>query len=157
MSGNVVGGQGTYLICYQNQGKVREFRMWSISMHICHHLANNIWTGTKSPFISSFKYHSPNDFFLNFIRFHVRHNILLKDIDNFHDFENILLCWPIFKTTMLKHLLMNNVSPIWFWIHCEKSPHHISRQWLEFVLAVREVHGKSGNFFSQSCDNPDDL
>ena len=56
-----------------------------------------------------------------------------------------------------KHLLMNNVSPIWSWTHCEKSPHNISRQWLEFVLAVREIHGKSGNFFSSSCGNPDDL
>ena len=39
----------------------------------------------------------------------------------------VLLCWPIFKTIMLKHLLMNNVISMWFWIYCKKSPQVIYR------------------------------
>ena len=47
----------------QCQGKVREFCLWSLSMHIFHCLANDIWTRTKSSIMSSFNYHSPKYFF----------------------------------------------------------------------------------------------
>ena len=58
---------GNFVICYQSQGKVREFRLWSLSIHIFQHLSNDIWIRKKSLFMSSFKYHSPNVFFSNFI------------------------------------------------------------------------------------------
>ena len=90
--------------------------------------------------MSSFKYHSPNDFFLNFNCFHVLHNVRHKILTIFMMLksENVILCWHIFKTTMLKHLLMNNVICLWFRIYCKQSPPDISRQWLEFVLEVSD-------------------
>ena len=54
---------GNCVICYQSQERVREFRLWSPSMHIFHCLANDICTRTNFSIMSSFKYHSPNDFF----------------------------------------------------------------------------------------------
>ena len=30
---------GNFVICYQSQGNVREFHLWSLSMHISHHLS----------------------------------------------------------------------------------------------------------------------
>ena len=79
---------------------------------------------------------------------------LAQDIKNFHDVENVLLCWPIFKTTMLKHLLMNNVI-CGLNILQKITTGYISRQWLEFVLAVREISGKSqGIFFCEPRGNP---
>ena len=64
-------------------------------------------------------------------------------------------CADAFSRPLLKHLLINNVNSMWFWIYCKKSPQgiyisqkitagYISRQWLEFVSDVRE---KSGIFF----------
>ena len=69
---------GNFVICYQSQGKVREFHLWCLSMYIFHHLENDIWTRRKSWIRFSFKYHLPNDFFLNFICFHVLHNVRHK-------------------------------------------------------------------------------
>ena len=71
-----------------------------------------------------------------------------QGIDNCHDVENVLLCWPIFKTTMLKHLLMNDVISIWFRIYCQNHHRYVSRQWLKFVLVVRVMSGKSQGTFS---------
>ena len=47
---------GNFVICYQSQGIVREFRVWSISMHNFHRLVNDIWTRTKSWIVFKFKY-----------------------------------------------------------------------------------------------------
>ena len=73
---------------------------------------------------------------------------LARDINNFHDVENVLLCWPTFKTTMLKHLLMNSVISMWFWIYCKN--HH--RVYIPTVTGIcvgsqGNVREKSGIFF----------
>ena len=95
---------GNCVICYQNQGKVREFHLWSLSMYIFHCLLNDIWTRTKSQIMFSFACHSPNDFFLNFICFHVLHNIrhkmstIIVMLKTFScaDLFSRPLCWSIY-------------------------------------------------------------
>ena len=73
------------------------------------------------------------------------------------------------------HLSMNNMILMWLWIFSgvtetrppagnysaydifreKKNTGYLSRQWLEFVLAVREMSGKSQGIFScQVCGNP---
>ena len=50
---------------------------------------------------------------------------------------------------MLKHLLMNNVIYIWFWIYCKKSPHGIycDNDWNLCWLSGK-CQGKVREFFS---------
>ena len=78
-------------------------------------------------------------------------------------YRQFSLCWKhslvltYFKTTMLRHLLMNTVISMWFWIYCKKiNTEYLSQWWLEFVLAVRRKSRKSqGIFFCQPRGNPD--
>ena len=85
----------------------------------------------------SFKYHLPNDFFVNLCS--------AQDINNFHDVENVLLSWPIFKTIMLKHLLIKNVISLWFLIY-RKNYYSV------YIATVTGIcvcsHGKVREFFS---------
>ena len=97
-SGNFFASQWIF----QSVIKVREFRLWSLSMHIFHHLVNDIWTRIKSWIIFLFNNHSPKDFFLNFICFHVLHNIWHKISTIFMktfscaDLPARPLCWIIY-------------------------------------------------------------
>ena len=70
-------------------------------------------------------------------------------------YQQFSWCWKrslvltLFKTTMLKHLLMNNEISMWFWIYCKNSPHGIYRDndcnlcW----QSAGKCQGKSGRFF----------
>ena len=106
--------------------------------------------------MSSFTYHSLNDFFLNFICFHVLHWIRHKMSTIFvmlkmfscADLFSRLLCWSIYWWIMWFLCGFGYIAKI--------TTGWISRQWLEFVSAVREMSGKSqGTFFCQPCGNPD--
>ena len=93
-----------FVICYKSQGKVRKFHLCCLSTHIFHHLANDIWTRTKSWIRFSLKNHLPNDFFQNFISFHVLHNVrhkistIFKMLKMFScaDLFSRPLCWSIY-------------------------------------------------------------
>ena len=95
---------GNFVICYKSQGKVRKFHLCCLSTHIFHHLANYIWTRTKSWIRFSLKNHLPNDFFQNFISFHVLHNVrhkistIFKMLKMFScaDLFSRPLCWSIY-------------------------------------------------------------
>ena len=95
---------GNFATCYQSQGKVREFHLWSLPMHIFHRLANDIWTRTKSWIMSSFKYHSSNYYcsilYLFSCLHNVRHKIsticmMLKTF-SCADLFSRPLCWSIY-------------------------------------------------------------
>ena len=139
---------GNFVICYQSQGKVREFRLWCLLMHIFHHLANDIWTKTKSWIRFTFKYHLPNDVFQNFISFHVLHNgrhkisTIFKMLKMFScaDLFSRPLHWSIYWWMMWFFL--------WFWIY-SKNHHrvHIATVTGICVWSQGNVREKSGNFF----------
>ena len=124
-------------------------------MHIFHRLANDIWIRTKSWIRFSIKYHLPNDFFLNFICFHVLHNLrrkiwtifMLLKMFSCADLFSRPLCWSIYWGIMWFLCGFDYIAKI--------TTGYISRQWLEFVFAVREMSGKSqGIFFCQLRGNP---
>ena len=139
---------GNFVICYQSQGKVREFNLWSLSMLIFHCFVNDIWTRTKSWITSSFKCHSAKIFSEPYL-FSCFVLCSAQDIDNFHDDKNVLLCWPIFRTTMLKHLLMHNCD-FYVVLNMFAKNHHSV-----YIITVTgicvgsqgNVREKSGNFF----------
>ena len=147
---------GNFIICYQSQGKVREFCLWCLSMHIFHRLANDIWTRTKSSIRFSFKYHLPNDCFLNFICFHVLHDVqhkiptifMMLKMFSCADLFLRPLCWSIYWWIMWFLCSFQCIAKI--------TTGYILRQWLEFVFAVREMSGKSqGIFFCWPRGNPE--
>ena len=100
--------------------------------------------------MSSFKCHSPNDFFfLNFICFHVLHNvghkisIIFMMLKTFScaDLFSRPLCWNMYWWIMWFLCGFEYIAKI--------TTGYISRRWLEFVLAVREMSGrKVREFFS---------
>ena len=69
-----------------------------------HRLANEFWTRAKSWIMSSFKYHTPNDFFLSFICFHVLHAVRHRIYTIFMLLKTVScaglisgpLCWSIY-------------------------------------------------------------
>ena len=114
-------------------------------MHIFHRLANDIWTRTKSWIMSSFKDHSPNEFFLNSICFHVFHNVWFKistifmmlETFSWADLFSRLLCWSMYWLIM------------WFLCDFEyiaKNRHRV------YIAAVTGIYvgsqGKVREFFS---------
>ena len=66
-------------------------------------------------------------FFLNLICFHVLHNIWHKTSKVSMRLK-MFSCADLFsRPLMLKHLLMNNVISMWFWIYCKKLPRGMYR------------------------------
>ena len=77
-------------------------------MHIFHGLVNDIWTRTKSWIMSSSKYHSLKDFFLNLICFHDLHEVQGGGPTHYRP----PLAWLTFNHTALNP--SSNYPPLWF-------------------------------------------
>ena len=97
--------------------------------------------------MSSFKYHSSNNFCSKFYLFSCLHNVrheistifmMLKTF-SCADLLSRPLCWSIYWWIMWFLCGFEYIAKI--------TTGYISRQWLEFVLAVREMSGKSQGFF----------
>ena len=110
-------------------------------------LVNDIWTRTKFWIMSWLKYHSPNDFFLNFIYFHVCMMFGIR-------YWQFSWCWKhsLVWTYFQDHYVEASIDKwcdfcVVLNILQKITTRSISWQWLEFVLAVREMSGKSQGFF----------
>ena len=88
-------------------------------------------------------------FFLNFICFHVLHNARHKISTIFMMLKMFSCADLFFKSTMLKHLLMNNVISLWFWIYY-KNHHRVYTATVTGICVCSQgsVREKSGIFFS---------